>query len=136
MPTVLVADDDPSTRRLLAEILGRAGYAVRLAADGLEALAEIEREPPDLVLADIVMPGLGGAALLARLRSSDRHLPVVLMSAYAHESGAIAVPFVAKPFARRDLLAAVEGALGRVARREAGVPATVDAGAAWSSVPD
>ena len=87
MPTVLVADDDPSTRRLLAEILGRAGYAVRLAADGLAALAEIERDPPDLVLADIVMPGLGGAALLARLRSTGRYRPVVLMSAYVQDAG-------------------------------------------------
>lgn len=121
MPTtILVVDDDPEMRRLLRDILTRAGYAVRAAEDGLQALHEIALARPDLVLADIIMPGLDGASLWVRLQQRAPHLPVILMSAYDHDPGAIAAPFVAKPFARRDLLAAVARAL------ESSLPPTID----------
>jgi FixJ family two-component response regulator len=64
------------------------------------------------------MPGLDGASLWSRLKLRAPGLPVVLMSAYDQPPGAIAVPFVAKPFARRDLLAVVEAALGRTGGAE------------------
>jgi DNA-binding response OmpR family regulator len=111
--SLLVVEDDPPVRRLLAEVLTRAGYAVRTADDGLAALAAVEVEPPDLVLTDLVMPRLDGVGLLARLRAAGQRVPVVLISAYDDLAAAVAAPFVAKPFAQRDLLAAIERELAR-----------------------
>src|SRR5688500_789908 len=65
--TILVVDDERSIRDLLVSVLVEEGYAVRCAEDGLAALAEVERQPPDLVVSDVAMPRLDGFALAGHL---------------------------------------------------------------------
>jgi chemotaxis protein histidine kinase CheA len=79
-PRVLVVDDSAVVRDLVREALAAAGYDVALAQDGAEALAGIEREPPDLALLDIDMPGLDGFEVLARVRARTRALPIVMLT--------------------------------------------------------
>jgi DNA-binding response OmpR family regulator len=80
---VLVVDDDGSTRLILRRLLSHFPVEVRLAGNGVEALAAIEADPPDLVLLDVMMPEMDGVATLAAIRSSSRSagLPVVSISA-------------------------------------------------------
>lgn len=79
--TVLVVDDDPDLRRLLRQLLREAGYRVRLASHGLEALVQLQREPVALILLDLNMPGMSGWDCLAALRAVQHAVPVVLMTA-------------------------------------------------------
>ncbi len=80
---VLVVDDDPSSRQLLAELVGEYGFRVVEASNGAEGLAQIARSKPDLVLLDLMMPVMDGLAFLSRLRKNPehRHLPVIVVSA-------------------------------------------------------
>ncbi|HEY8742811.1 MAG TPA: response regulator [Chloroflexota bacterium] len=102
MATILVADDERAIRLLLEMILTDAGHRVLFAADGLQALERSERERPDLVIADVMMPVLDGATLCRRLKAGPltASIPVILMSAAAeataHAAGADA--FLRKPF--------------------------------------
>jgi len=112
--TVLVADDNADMREYVARLLA-AHYQVETAADGEEALARILAHPPDLVLSDIMMPGLDGFGLLQALRTKPetRALPVILLSARAGEEagveglGAGASDYLVKPFTARELLGRV-----------------------------
>ena len=79
--TVLVVDDDSDIRLTLRQILREEGFRVREARDGLEALERIEEEEPDLVLLNLVMPGINGWEVLETLRHSRKNLPVVVLSA-------------------------------------------------------
>lgn len=81
--TVLVVDDTASNRMLYGTLLSRAGYNVRVASSGLEALQQIEDQVPSLVLLDFMMPGMDGAEVLSRLRRSTTtmELPVVVLTA-------------------------------------------------------
>ncbi len=85
MKTVLVAEDNPTNRELLRELLEIRGYAVAEACNGEEALAMIEQTPPDILLLDIGMPLLDGFAVVRKLRENPRFasLPVVAVTAYA-----------------------------------------------------
>ena len=111
MATILVVEDDPRVRELLAELLPLGGHAVRLAGDGLAALAAIAREPPDLVLSDVLMPHLGGLGLLERLAEAGPRVPVVLMSATPRLADGAGVPVVPKPFHVPLLFATLDAAL-------------------------
>ncbi len=85
--TVLVVDDEPNVRDYLAQILRDAGFQVRTAADGDEALVMIRREPPDFISLDLVMPRKSGHKLLYELRK-DRTLsqiPVLIVTAHAQD---------------------------------------------------
>jgi CheY-like chemotaxis protein len=109
--TIVVADDDPDIRRLVADILRDEGYRVLAAADGREALALIRRRTPALVLLDLQMPLLTGWDVLDRLRAEDIRTPVVFMTAASRarveaERHAVA-GFLAKPFEVDELLAVV-----------------------------
>ena len=108
--TVLVVDDDPGICAVIEEVLGFGGYRVRIAYDGLDALRQLDREPADLVLTDIMMPRLDGLGLAARLRERGAP-PVVLVSAAATPRDTT-IPFLAKPFELADLLGAVEARIG------------------------
>ena len=113
---VLVVDDDRLICRLLADFFEDEGYDVRCAGDGLAALAEVERDLPDLVVTDLMMPRLDGAGLVARLVELGSGVPVIVMSA-AHSRGA-GVPatcFVEKPFDFDDLVDVVDRILSRSA---------------------
>ncbi len=110
---ILVVDDDPEIRRFIEAALGDAGYAVRLAANGSEALAAVEAHHPDLILLDVRMPGVDGWQVLDALRSAaGAQTPVVVMTAsftgqdQALRSGAQG--YLAKPFELSDLLECVD----------------------------
>jgi CheY-like chemotaxis protein len=85
LKTILIGEDNPVNKELLAAILEHWGYAVREASNGEEVLAGIEASVPDLVLLDIQMPELDGYAVLRRLRADSRfeHLKIVALTAYA-----------------------------------------------------
>jgi two-component system cell cycle response regulator DivK len=85
MKTILIAEDNPTNRELLRELLEIRGYTVAEACDGQEALAMVEQAPPDLLLLDIGMPLLDGFAVVRKLRENPRFasLPVVAVTAYA-----------------------------------------------------
>ncbi|HET8631001.1 MAG TPA: response regulator [Thermomicrobiales bacterium] len=106
--TILVAEDEPDLLALLAAILEEAGYRVLRARDGAAALAQVERERPDLLLTDDRLPRLRGVDLLARLRAQPAPaLPAILMSAARPAALPPGVAFLPKPFDLARLLAAV-----------------------------
>lgn len=115
---VLVVDDDPQNRALLTAFLTPA-HAVMQAPGGLEALALFERQRVDLVLLDLVMPGLDGLEVCRRLKklAADRYVPVILLTGHAdqeHRNAALeagADDFLGKPFDRRELLLRVRAFL-------------------------
>lgn len=109
MKTILIIDDDVPTGDLLEELLGRAGYRVSRAYSGTEALLLLPRARPDLVLLDLMLPGLGGEAVLPQLRG----IPVIVVSARADVGDKVALllggaaDYVTKPFDSRELLARI-----------------------------
>lgn len=116
MATILVVDDEPALRDLLAELLGDEGHTVLTAADGAAAAEILGRAAPDLVVTDAMMPRLDGPGLLRWMRTQPalRGVPAVVVSAVGRvdPDGLGAVAFVAKPFELAALLAAVDAALG------------------------
>ncbi len=111
---ILLADDNADMRSYTGRLLAER-WTVEAVADGATALAAARRDPPDLVLSDIMMPGLDGHALLRELRADPRtkDIPVILLSARAGEESRIeglaagAEDYLAKPFSARELLARV-----------------------------
>jgi two-component system response regulator (stage 0 sporulation protein F) len=101
---ILIVDDDPPVREVLAEFFTSRGYAVEPVADGLTALAAVERARPDLVLLDVRMPGLDGVEVLRRIRALDAAVPVIMVTAnedagLARETLKIgAFDYIEKPF--------------------------------------
>ena len=83
MATILIVEDDNNQRLLYREELEDEGYRVVEAKDGREALAFIEKSPPDAVVLDISMPGTDGLETLGRIHDLNREIPVVLNTAYA-----------------------------------------------------
>jgi two-component system chemotaxis response regulator CheY len=118
--SVLVVDDEPDHRLVARLTLRLGGYDVWEAATGEEALEALTRRHPDAVVLDARLPGIGGLAVLAELRSRPRcaTLPVLLCSAHAPASAASVLEtdpstrFLAKPFHPDDLLAQLRGMLG------------------------
>ena len=113
MRRILIVDDEPSVRDVMATVLMDAGYSVQTAADGRIALKIIDDTPPDLIITDVMMPHLDGWALLDHARERDPALPVILMSAgdWIRARRMMPLPdhavFLAKPFAIEELLALV-----------------------------
>ena len=122
---ILVAEDDPLTREALIACLEGEGYTVSAAADGHEAITLWQRESPDLVCLDIMMPGLDGYEVCRRIRATRSRVPVVFLSAKNEEIDVVvglelgADDFVRKPFGRHELLARIRSALRRSAGTEA-----------------
>ena len=106
---ILVADDDDSLRWVLQTQLEEMGYTVSAVSDGMEALAEIEREPPSLVLSDLKMPRLSGMELLKRIQTEHAEIPVVIMTAYGTIQSAVeamrlgAYDYLTKPIDYEEL---------------------------------
>lgn len=107
MTQILVVDDEPVIRDVLAALFASEGYVVRTAPDGLAALEALTAESPDLVIADIIMPRLDGWGLLARLHEQHPGIPVILLSATFRGRPPDGVVFIAKPFEVDDLLLTV-----------------------------
>ena len=126
---VLVADDNADMRAHLVRLLRDQGWAVEAVADGQAALASALREPPDLLLTDVMMPGLDGFELVRALRADPRTatLPVVVLSARAGEGASAegldvgADDYVVKPFVSSDLVARLRGTLRLARQRSAHV---------------
>ncbi len=119
--TVLVVDDEPAVRAIVARSLEEAGFRVLQASDGGDALELVDRHgPPQLVLTDLTMPGIGGLPLARRLKARWPAIPVVFMSGYSAEElrqqGTIGIeePLIQKPFSPGGLVASVAAALARV----------------------
>ena len=120
MKTVMVVDDDPAMRHLVhITVSGSSGYHVREAEDGVSAIRLAQREPIDLALLDVAMPGLDGVAVCQVLKALPaEHRPIVIMLT-AHASNADqasaraagADGFVAKPFSPAHLLDTLDRAL-------------------------
>ena len=116
---ILIADDNADMREYLTNMLRNAGYDVRQVDDGRQALDAIRAELPDLVISDVMMPGLDGLGLVALLRNDPRTaaLPVLLLSARAGQEASIeglqagADDYLVKPFAAAELLARVRANL-------------------------
>ena len=126
---ILVVEDEPALAALVADYLRAAGWQARVLHDGAQALADIRRAPPDLVILDLMLPGLDGLALCRALRAfSD--LPVVMVTARVDEVDRLmgldigADDYVCKPFSPRELVARVRALLRR-ARPATRVPATI-----------
>jgi len=113
---LLIIEDDPSLLMGLTLNL-RKHYRVRPATTGNQGLAELARERPDLVLLDLMLPGIDGLEILRRIRSSDAELPVIIVTALGSEQDKIrgldlgANDYVTKPFSIAELLARVRAAL-------------------------
>jgi DNA-binding response OmpR family regulator len=125
MQRILVIDDDPGVTSVLKRGLAYEGFAVDTAASGAEGLALARERAPDLVILDIMMPGLDGLEVLRRLRAADAQLPVLLLTAKDAPADEVlgletgADDYVVKPFTFEVLLARVRTALRR---REAEQP--------------
>jgi DNA-binding response OmpR family regulator len=117
-PSILVVDDDPKLRDLLAQYLGKEGYRVRSANDGNEMDVQIAKGRPDLVVLDLMLPGEDGLSIARRLRSAS-DVPVIILSARGDEVDRIiglevgADDYLAKPFSPRELLARIRAVLRR-----------------------
>jgi CheY-like chemotaxis protein len=119
MPWILVADDDEDLRAHVREVLTEAGYEVRSAADGAEALRLVEEsdEVPAVVVLDLLMPHTGGHEALRRLGQSPRtrRVPVVVLSGIVSEDDEVMTPQVSavllKPVAGRTLVEVVANAM-------------------------
>ena len=111
---ILVVDDQPQHHRLIEAMLAPYGYAISAASSGEEALERIAGDPPDLILLDVVMPGMSGYEVCRRIRASDptRLLPIVMVTANPEQDKVAAIDagaddFVVEPFERHELLARV-----------------------------
>ena len=117
MKRLLVVEDEPTTRHLLAAVLESGGYRVEAAADGVAGLEALRREPADLVLLDIWMPHMNGLEVLARMRAEQLHTRAIVMTSDDTPETLLravreqAYQYVTKPVEPARLLALVEQAL-------------------------
>ena len=119
---VLIVDDEPNILLSLKFLMTRAGYAVRTAKDGEEALAEIGRDPPDLMLLDVMMPKVDGFTVCQRVKSSPewKDVRVVMLTARGRdverEKGLAlgADDYITKPFSTKDALDRVAALLAHL----------------------
>ena len=116
---VLIVDDDGPVRRTLARTLGAEGYETALAGDGGAALVEVERDPPDAIVLDAIMPGLDGLAVARRLREKGVPVPILMLTARDSVTDRVAGldagadDYLVKPFATEELLARLRALLRR-----------------------
>ena len=118
---ILVVDDERKNRQLIEVLLGADGYRVQCATSGEEALVMIAAEPPDLVLLDVMMPGVDGYRIATKLKGNPvtTHIPVVMVSALddrnsrTHALNVGAAEFITKPVNQATLKSVVRTLLGR-----------------------
>ena len=116
---ILIVDDGEDNRELLQVILNWEGYVTQTAASGEEALASVAEAPPDLLLLDLILPGLSGCEVTAQMKANvdTEQIPIIIISGRSDEAtrrlalGAGAVDFMTKPIDRADLSRRVRIAL-------------------------
>src|SRR6478736_8762986 len=124
MPRILVVEDDTAIAELIAHYLTAAGHVVERLASGRDVLPRLRREPVDLVILDIMLPGLDGLRVCGAMRSdpATAGIPVIMLTARGEEADRIsglelgADDYVTKPFSPKELTARVAALLRRVAR--------------------
>ncbi len=127
---VLVVDDDPTVSDVLRRYLERAGLRVDVVADGPQGLAAALDDPPDIVVLDLMLPGLDGIEVFRRLRARSR-VPVIMLTARGDESDRLlglelgADDYVTKPFSPRELVLRVRSVLRRSQSQPAEPPVPV-----------
>jgi DNA-binding response OmpR family regulator len=119
--SILVVDDEPTVTEIVARYLDRAGYDTRVAADGAAAISEVADRRPDLVVLDLMLPGVDGLEVMRRIREpGDGRLAVILLTAKGEEGDRVtglrlgADDYVVKPFSPSELVARVDAVLRRV----------------------
>ncbi|HVX09080.1 response regulator transcription factor [Humibacter sp.] len=118
MTRILLVEDEESLSEPLAFLLGREGYEVAVAADGVAALTEFDREGADLVLLDLMLPGIPGTEVCKQLRSRS-NVPIIMLTAKDSEVDIVvglelgADDYVTKPYSTRELLARIRAVLRR-----------------------
>ena len=128
MKQILIIDDDIHIGNMLEEVLTREGYAVTRAYSGTEALLSITVKKPDLVLLDLMLPGLSGEEVLPQIKN----IPVIIISAKGDIDDKVelllggAVDYVTKPFEIRELLARIQVQLRKQSASDS--PERIDAG--------
>ncbi len=116
---LLVVDDDAAVREALELVLDLSGFEVATAADGREAIRKLARDSPDAVILDVLMPGLDGLEVCRRIRATGDRTPVLMLTARAEVSERVAGleagadDYLAKPFAREELVARLRALLRR-----------------------
>lgn len=117
---ILVVDDEPQIRRSLQVNLERCGYAVETVATGEDALTSFHNRHPDVVILDLIMPGIGGSAVVRLIRESST-VPIIVLSAIGEEPRKVealelgADDYMTKPFGMEELLARIRSLLRRAA---------------------
>ena len=119
--SVLIVDDEPTIGEVVGRYLDRAGYDTRVALDGPSALRKVEERPPDLVVLDLMLPGIAGLEVMRRIRDRDgARTSIILLTAKGEETDRIvglrlgADDYVVKPFSPAELVARVDAVLRRV----------------------
>ncbi len=115
-PTILVVDDVPANLAVLHHTLNQSGYIVRVEVDGTQVMAQIEADPPDLILLDVMLPGLNGFEICQQLKANPKTaaIPVIFMTALANITDKVkglglgAVDYITKPFQQQEVLARVQ----------------------------
>ena len=124
MASILVVEDDPIIRQTVEYALKRAGFTVRSVADGSLALAAADEFVPDLVLLDLMLPGMDGYEIAERLRESDKETAIIMVTALDTERDKVrgldagADDYITKPFSMEELLARVRANLRRARAKE------------------
>ena len=127
MARILVVEDDPDIAALVAHYLEKAGHATERAASGSEGLARVRAEPPEMVILDLMLPGLSGLVVCEAMRADPAvaAVPIIMLTARAEESDKVtglelgADDYVTKPFSPKELVARVGALLRRVERSKA-----------------
>ncbi len=136
MAKILVVDDEPTYRDALAFNLRRDGYQVAVAADGVAAVAAFETESPDLILLDLMLPGLSGIEVCKRVRTTS-NVPIIMVTAKDDEVDKVvglevgADDYLTKPYSYRELVARIRAVLRRTSpadKVEAEPPAFLEVG--------
>jgi Response regulators consisting of a CheY-like receiver domain and a winged-helix DNA-binding domain len=125
---ILVVDDEPAIRRYLKTSLSAQDWLVTEAEDGETALATIKRDPPDLLVLDLGLPGMDGLDVIRTLREAGSTLPIVVLSVRSDEAGKVSAldfgadDYVTKPFGIEELLARIRTALRHRLQQEGEKP--------------
>ncbi len=123
MATILVVEDDPIIRQTVDYALRRAGFTTAGAGDGIEALEQAKKFRPDLILLDLMLPGIDGYEFAERVRTDDSEVAIIMVTALDTERDKVrgldagADDYITKPFSMDELLARVRANLRRVRER-------------------